>query len=100
MAVARRRDVNSGGGGSDGDGLVLLLKLSEQKNKECSADGPDVGGTVCSVSFGVSFFSSSYSGEDVGLRGPGHCGGQTFRLTALTADSFTCKCLEESASVE
>lgn len=27
------RDVNS-------DGLVVLVKLSEQKNEECSADGP------------------------------------------------------------
>lgn len=32
-AAARLRDVNS-------DGLVVLVKLSEQKNEECSADGP------------------------------------------------------------
>lgn len=99
MAVARMRDVNS-------DGLVVLVKLSEQKNEECSADGP---GRILRMLAGqfvpFNFFLSSDSEEGGGawimsLRGPGHCGGQTSRLTALMADGLTCKCLAESTSVE
>lgn len=76
-AAARMRDVNS-------DGLVVLVKLSEQKNEECSAEGPGrslrmLAGQFVPFNF---FFGQAtrrrgggLDNESVRLCGPGHCVG-------------------------
>lgn len=67
-AATQLRDINSEGGptaGADGDGLVVLVKLSEQNNEERSSEGPRrslrtfKGRTVCSVYFHVGVVCSN-----------------------------------------